>query len=310
MRHPDTDGKMFDMQKQRKEVAHSSVTIRSGTGSFLLVRRQEIAGLRLAETVYSNEVLEPNHSHHRAYFEIILKGTNVEHDNRSIVEHRALSVAFQPIVESHSSHIQPDGLHSLKIEMNPARLENIGDGPDHGCANGLNAATNFANGPLPWLGLRLYREWQKMDAVSPLVIEGLVLEMIAEAVRCRDLTLGRRPPRWLKAALELLHSEFETPLTLAYVAKAVGVHPVYLARAFRQQRRCTVGEYVRRLRVEYASNEIAGSDTPLGDIALAAGFADQSHFSKVFKREVGLTPADFRNCCSGSSRKTRVHPEP
>src|SRR5262249_13661764 len=158
-------------------------------------------------------------------------------------------------------------LHYLKIYMNPAWLEPICEGLDRSYSHGLNAAANFAEGALPWLGIRLYDEWHRMDAVSLLTIEGFLLEMIAEATRQRLAALERRPPRWLQEAEDLLHEEFARPLTLEYIAQSIGVHPVYLARAFRQQRRCTVGDYVRRLRVEYACKEIASSDTPLAEIA-------------------------------------------
>jgi len=211
-------------------------------------------------------------------------------------------VAFEPIKEPHSSRIQSEGLHNLRIEMNPEWLEHIKDSLNHPCSHRLDAAASFANGALPCLGVRLYDEWQRMDAVSSLTIEGFVLEMIAETIRCRTVLLKRTPSRWLKEAEHLLHAEFADSLTLEYVARAVGVHPIYLARAFRQQHRCTVGDYIRRLRIEYACKQIADSDAPLADIALAAGFADQSHFSKVVKHIVGLSPSAFRNCCSASAR--------
>jgi AraC-like DNA-binding protein len=71
---------------------------------------------------------------------------------------------------------------------------------------------------------------------------------------------------------------------------AVGVHPVYLASAFRRHYRCSIGEYKRRLRVEFICGEIARSDAPLSQVALAAGYSDQAHFSRSFKRFAGMTP--------------------
>jgi AraC family transcriptional regulator len=160
--------------------------------------------------------------------------------------------------------------------------------------------------------MRLYDEWKQLDVLSSLAIEGLVLEVLAHMIRHLVPSLGSRPPRWLKEAIDLLHAEFTEPLSLEYVARAVGVHPVYLARVFRQRHQCTVGEYIRRLRIEYACRQLATSDTPLTDIAMAAGFADPSHFSKVFRRIMGLSPAAFRNGCSAAPRieKIPVHPEP
>ena len=69
---------------------------------------------------------------------------------------------------------------------------------------------------------------------------------------------------------------------------------MHLARAFRKHFGCTPGEYVRHLRIEFASRELSKSDTPLVEIALAAGFAHQSHFSRIFKRQTGMTPSAFR----------------
>jgi AraC family transcriptional regulator len=56
----------------------------------------------------------------------------------------------------------------------------------------------------------------------------------------------------------------------------------------------SVGDYVRRLRLEWAANELATSELPLADVAIGAGFVDQSHFTRAFKRHTGVTPGRFR----------------
>jgi AraC family transcriptional regulator len=72
------------------------------------------------------------------------------------------------------------------------------------------------------------------------------------------------------------------------------VHPAHLSRAFRTYFKVSVGSYVRRLRLDWAREELARSTTSLATVALAAGFADQSHFTRAFKRHTGLTPQRFR----------------
>jgi AraC family transcriptional regulator len=72
------------------------------------------------------------------------------------------------------------------------------------------------------------------------------------------------------------------------------VHPAHLAREFRRRRHCTIGGYVRRLRVEFACRELSSTDAPLAEIALAAGFSHQSHLTRTFKELTGMTPAKFR----------------
>jgi AraC family transcriptional regulator len=133
-----------------------------------------------------------------------------------------------------------------------------------------------------------------MDEVSPLIIEGLSLEMIAETARRKSATTEGRRPRWLLHARDIIHSRFVECLRLAQIAEQVGVHPVYLASEFRKHFGCTIGEYVRKLRVEFACRRISESDSPLSDIAIAAGFSHQSHFSRTFKAVTGMTPAGYR----------------
>ena len=133
-----------------------------------------------------------------------------------------------------------------------------------------------------------------MDEASPLAIEGLALEMLAEVSRRKVEVADRRPPRWLSQALDLLHEQFSEHLTIAYLATSVGVHPVHLAREFRKFYRCTIGEHIRQLRIEHACHELCVSTASLATIASAAGFSDQSHFSRIFKRLMQMTPAQYR----------------
>lgn len=138
-----------------------------------------------------------------------------------------------------------------------------------------------------------------MDAVAPLMIESLALEIVAAASRHAS-PARERPPRWLEQAREMLHATFAGQVTLAGVARTVGVHPVYLAARFRRHYHCTVGEYVRRLRLEAAVREVSGTNRPLSEIAAASGFYDQSYFTNVFKRHVGMTPAQYRAAFRGN----------
>ncbi len=80
-------------------------------------------------------------------------------------------------------------------------------------------------------------------------------------------------------------------VTLAAIA---GVHRVHVARAFRDHLGCTVGDYVRRLRVRCACELLTATAVPLTDVAMRAGFFDQSHMTRVVKRFLGVTPASLR----------------
>ena len=102
------------------------------------------------------------------------------------------------------------------------------------------------------------------------------------------------PPTRIELVKELIHSHLQEPLTLSALAKHVGMHPVYLAQAFRKVCGCTVGEYVRERRIEFACRELTNLNNTISEIAAAAGFFDQSHFTRTFKRLLGVTPGEFR----------------
>src|SRR5262249_9386728 len=102
-------------------------------------------------------------------------------------------------------------------------------------------------------------------------------------------------PRWLDRVHEVLRVRFAGSLSLGEIAASVGISADHLARSFRRCHGCTVGEYVRRLRVEFACRQLVASEVPLVQLALDAGFTDQSHFTRTFKHHTGMTPAAFRN---------------
>jgi AraC family transcriptional regulator len=133
-----------------------------------------------------------------------------------------------------------------------------------------------------------------MDEFSPLVIEGLTLELLAESSRRDSFKPQKRPARWVHEVRDLLRARFAERLSLEAIAASVGVHPAHLARGFRDCHGCTPGEYVRGLRIEFACHRLTYSDAPISQIALAAGFSDQSHFSNAFKRQMSRSPATFR----------------
>jgi AraC family transcriptional regulator len=130
------------------------------------------------------------------------------------------------------------------------------------------------------------------DAASGLSLEALSLEIFAAAMRVEGE--GRGVPSWLAAVRESLHDRFAEPLRVASLAEAAGVHPVHLARAFRRHFGAAPGEYLRRVRLEWARDQVVRGTLSLARIALEAGFADQSHLTRAFRARFGATPARLR----------------
>jgi AraC family transcriptional regulator len=91
------------------------------------------------------------------------------------------------------------------------------------------------------------------------------------------------------------------------VSRALGVHPAHVAREFRRHARASVGEYVRCLRIAWACEELARGGMPLARVAIEAGFFDQAHFCRAFRRECGAPPSRFRRFVRAAHRVPLTH---
>jgi AraC family transcriptional regulator len=258
-----------------------------------MVRTREVSGFRLMEHLYSPRTKLPVHVHEQALLWIAMKGHCNELYAGKVREHETLTVEFLPANEIHTLHFPLVEMRSFAIGIAPQWLEKMRE-----YSLSLDYSVHSQGGLLAALFMKLYKEFREMDEASPLAIEGLALEMLAEVSRRKVKVTDRRPPRWLSQALDLLREQFSEHLTIAYLATSVGVHPVHLAREFRKFYRCTIGEHIRRLRIEHACRELCVSDASLAAIASAAGFSDQSHFSRTFRRLMQMTPAQYRSTFS------------
>jgi AraC family transcriptional regulator len=252
-----------------------------------VLRRCDVSGLILGEVVYAPHCTRPPHEHKRACLHFLLRGGYVEFQGTRSHECHPLTVSFQPEGHEHSYRCSAAASRALTIEFEPAwtaRLREYGIELQH--------AINLRSPLLQWFLARLYREFSLPEVGSALVIESLALELAVEISRQQHPPELR--PHWLPRVLAFLHEHFVDSPSLPEIARRAEVHPVHLARTFRRYYRCTVGEYLRQLRVAFACQQLTQSSRPLIEIALAAGFSDQSQFSRTFKRAMGLTPAAFR----------------
>jgi len=250
--------------------------------------RYEIAEFRLMDAAYPPGISLPKHSHTRACFSVMLQGALSETYERRSLEWRPFSVGFNPPDEEHSNFIHDTGARFLIVEVTPGWLQRVSD---H--SGILKRSFIFQAEQLRYLGVRLCREAQQVDAVSQLAIEGLLFEVVAETSRLEAKRKPDQHPQWLARARELIHAHFADSLTITAIAQTVGIHPVHLARVFRIHHHCTIGDYIRRLRIDFVCRELTTSAS-LAEIANKAGFYDQGHLSRVFKRRTGMTPTQYR----------------
>jgi AraC family transcriptional regulator len=140
---------------------------------------------------------------------------------------------------------------------------------------------------------RLMRECESWDADSPEIAEALCAELLTSISEHEP---DRQEPKWLAKAAEVLMAG--TRVSLVQLSRELGVHRTHLTRTFRQFHGCTPAEFARFARLRRAAAALASTNVPLSDIALDAGFADQSHFTKHFRAAYGVPPGEYRRLSS------------
>ena len=247
----------------------------------------ETLGCRLSESQYPPNLRMSSHCHEHMYFGTVLRGSYSEQNRFKTHQFDRAAVVLHPAGETHSVSFHNAPTSIFRVEINDSLLRRIESVHKLQVPQIIECHSAF------YLMTQLYREFLQPDDVSSLAIEGLILEILAQARRVNSVVHGKSPS-WLSSAIDFLHVSFKTPFRISQVASAANVHPVYLAREFRRRYGITVGEYVRRLRVQSACRALSTSDLPISHIACEVGFSDQSHLGKHFKRLTGFTPAEYR----------------
>ena len=173
----------------------------------------------------------------------------------------------------------------LAIDIEPGLL------PDGGLRGGMAFA---ARSSLPDLRrcaavLRSRRSTLETQAALTDVLNALIVSGLVTAPWLDPVVHGGAVDR----ARELLTTRLDNPPSLTQLADTVGVNRFVLLREFRRRVGVPPHAFVLRLRVDRARARLARGDD-IAEVAHALGFADQSHLSRVFKRNVGLSPGAYR----------------
>jgi AraC-like DNA-binding protein len=242
----------------------------------------------LSERQYNSYSGGQVHAHVKNYIIITIAGKYQSSFDTRIEEFTPWMVSYHQAGISHASRYSAHGARVLYVEIPAEQLANL---PQTAASHLRHFSVK--GGLIEWTARQLYNEFNSSDPFSRILIDGMVTQLLAYLLRQR-----REVPHglatWLGKADEIIRSRFTEPLALAEIANAVHVHPGHLAREYVRHYRCTVGEQIRRLRVELACEQLSSTDRCLADIALGSGFSDQSHFTVSFKQQIGTTPSQYR----------------
>ncbi len=253
-----------------------------------VITHARVPGFEITEEVWEQGCILHAHVHERPHIVVVFEGECREHQvSGSRIMDRA-SIIYFPSGLCHAVEFKKRTT-LLSIEIDELR----GSMADAIFGDSTPAAV-ITGGELFPLALRIRDELHNRRRSSDVAIEGLALELMAMASRSFAARPGSRVAPWASEARQIIDERYTSRLRLADLAKTLGVSPISLAEGFRRAFDCSVGEYLRKKRVERAIEMLVGSDLPLGEIASGTGFCDQSHFVRVFKAQTGMTPSKYR----------------
>ena len=249
----------------------------------------KLGGIEVLKTSHDKHFRIRPHSHERPALTFVIEGAFEETVNgcRHVCENSTL--LYKPGGIEHTNVYGADGATSIIFSFDRLRqwLPEEFEFPKKAISNRSVMIRRLAR--------QACQELNRIDSVTPLSLQSIFLAGLAELIRCDDSERVKRlAPEWLRAAIECLERRYRENLSLKTVADYCGVHPVHLASEMKRRTGITVGEYIRKLRLEKTCERLIESDDNITSIAHWIGFSDASHLCRVFKAAYGISPTEYR----------------
>ncbi len=223
------------------------------------------------------------HYHDNAYVSILINGHYMERDKGQSHAIQAGDVLLRPAGYTHQNEFRQAGGKCFNIEFKagwekefemPLQLpDKFHHYPAGAFPSLYKLLVNFRSGGTEDLGFELISDW--------------LFEL-------NQVSLARGTQPWIDQVTGILDNELEVFHSLDALSGRVNVHPVYMARAFKERKGVTIGEYQLKVKVSRALFLLLHSDLSISDIAFRNGFYDDPHFVRSFKSVYKIAPQKFR----------------
>lgn len=249
------------------------------------LRQADLNGLTLTLSGYPAGQRQPWHTHEHPTLFLPLQRSVLSCQRREEEVLAPLTMVYRPADAVHRCVTGLEGVTGLNIEPSSEWLAAHSLTPRE-----FEESTRICS---PKAGLTaLCLMAQAFFSPEPYVpaLEADALEIILALPPSTSSASTASPPCWLRRVESILRDAPEADIRLRDAAQEANVHPVYLARVFRAHYGCSIGDYMRRVRLLRASIHALQTESTLASAACEGGFADQSHFTRQFVRETGLRP--------------------
>jgi AraC family transcriptional regulator len=261
------------------------VVLNTGEYSGAVSSLRKVEGIIAGTTTYAENSFNTEfHYHSNPHLSFVLQGGNIENRKKKTIERTVGDIMFFHSGEIHQTLPANCQTKNMNLELECSFLE------QYAITEEQVSRMVDQNMDSKFLILRMYKELIENDQFSDVSIQLLLLSTISKPVReDRYHNLG-----WIKALSEVLHDEWTTFHNLDDLSVILNVHPVTISKYFTKNFGCTLGEYMRKIKIEKSLSLIQNKSQSLTEIALECGFADQSHFIRNFKKFTGQLPKEFQ----------------
>jgi AraC family transcriptional regulator len=244
----------------------------------------EVGGIRFEEVrVEAGDEL-PWHDHPQTFINFQLAGIMEASWDRQV---QPYSATVLPAGHRHRSLTLTD-IHTFQVVVSDARLERLRDDPS------VSLDPKLFSGGLPvHIARRMYLSFKSRDDLSSLDLETLLSEFWSATANLSEPLCNSDAGNWLSRAEEYLQANYARSIGSEEIARAVGTHPANLMRQFKRKHQITIGEHVRSIRIQRACEMLGSKAITFSEVAHAVGFADQSHFNRNFRTQLGVTPSAY-----------------
>ena len=264
-------GKLGKIHDVRLELARSTDAIASLTAL--------AAGRRVGSHVHTNP-----------YLSLHLLGAYRDSGDGGQTHVNGPTALFFPAGSAHEMSVGETGVATVIIEFDNDILAKCVEAR-------LDRPRCWIGGEIGWRARGLARAW-----LSEMSEQGRFLMTIEFLKLAFSVTRPDTNPPWLDRLGELMETDCEMP-DVEQWARELGMSRAWLIRAYRAWRGEGLCETIGRRRVEFAAVLLEDCDLALADIAAQAGFCDQSHMNRAFRKFLGHTPAAVRAAHLGLAKE-------
>lgn len=242
-------------------------------------------GFIASVTQYGQEkCADPVHSHSNVHFGFTIEGGCLE-KKKTPYEILPGDITYYYAGEEHQllRILKPSRRVNLELEQKFVEEFHVSEDRIH------HAVTKMPDAK--FLMVQIYKELMIRDDFSLPSIQMTLLNLLGGP---DGQPFSKAQPGWVNQVNEYLHAHFSEPVSLKDLAAAGNVHPVTVSRSFPKYFGCTLGEYMRKLKIERSLAMIRSPEASLTAVAYSCGFFDQSHFTRVFSELNGVLPSVYR----------------